>query len=97
MIEIQIIGIRKPGGAYNTHSAITHYQWLDQTGKTGIWTRQEMIDWLLSDLNQHKAFVRDRQGDKAYCKVVKNQFGTIFLENYEDGTIANNLLNLPPC
>ncbi len=23
MIEIQIIGIRKPGGAYNTHSAIT--------------------------------------------------------------------------
>ncbi len=56
-----------------------------------------MIDWLLSDLNQHKAFVRDRQGDKAYCKVVKNQFGTIFLETYADGTIADNLLNLPLC
>lgn len=97
VIELRIIGIRKPGGVGNTHAAISHYKWQSSTGATDIWDRMQMVQWLLQDLTQHKAFVLDRQGDKAYCRVVKNQFGTVFLETYPDQTGADNLLSLPPC
>lgn len=97
MIEIEIIGIRKPGGASNTHAAISHYQWKDAAGNTDIWTREQMVSWLLQDTTQRKAFVRDRRGDKAYCRVVRNVHNTIFLETYPDGILADNLLRLPPC
>ena len=94
MIQVQIIGIRKPGGAYD-HSAITHYQWRDLTGQIVIWERMRMVNWLLEDPAQHKAYVRDRLGEIAYCKVVKNQYGTLFLETYADNTMRDNLLSLP--
>ncbi len=97
VIEIQIIGIRKPGGTANIHAAISHYKWQDASGATAIWDRMQMVQWLLQDTTQHKAFVLDSQGDKAYCKVVKNRFGTVFLETYPDQTGADNLLRLPPC
>lgn len=96
MIEIQITGIRKPGGVHNTHEAISHYRWQDAI-KTAIWTREQMVTWILQDTSQYKAFVVDRRGQRAYCKVVKNNYGTIFLETYADGTVADNLLNLPSC
>ncbi len=97
MIEIQITGIRKPGGAYNTHAAISHYRWKDSTGNVSIWTRERMVEWLLADSKQHRAYVMDSQGRKAYCKVVRNIYGTVFLETYPDGTVSDNLLNLPSC
>ncbi len=97
MIQIRIIGIRKPGGATNYHSAISHYKWQDQSGQTGIWERMVMVNWLLADTNGRRAYVLDRVGNVAYCKVVKNQNGTMFLETYPDSTRADNLLSLPLC
>ncbi len=96
MIQIRITGIRKPATAYH-HSAISHYRWVDETGNSDIWDRPKMVNWLLQDQTQHKAYVLDRAGDKAYCKVVKNQYGTVFLETRPDGILADNLLRLPPC
>ena len=95
MIEIQIIGIRKPGGVYNDHSAISHYKWLDQIGQMAIWTRMTMVKWLLDNIREHRAFVKDSNGDKAYCKVMKSPAGNLFLETYPDRTTADNLLSLP--
>lgn len=97
MIQIKIIGIRKPGGANNHHSAISHYRWQDSIGQTDIWERMKMVNWLLEDTSNRRAYVTDRTGQIAYCKVVKNQYGTLFLETYPDGTLADNLLSLPPC
>ncbi len=94
MIDVQIIGIRKPGGVYNDHTAISHYQWKDVNGQIAIWDRMTMVNWLLEN-NEHRAYVRDRYGDIAYCKVMKSPAGTLFLETRPDGTIADNLLSLP--
>ena len=95
MIYIQIIGIRKPTGAIYDHSAISHYEWRDANGKTGIAERRAMVNWLLEDVLQRKAYVRDAQGDVAYCKIMENQYGTRYLETYADSTPKDNLLNLP--
>jgi hypothetical protein len=95
MIYIQIIGIRKPGGAYNDHTAISHYQWKDVTGQIAIWDRMKMVNWLLENPSEHSAYVRDSRGDVAYCKVMKSPAGNLFLETRPDGTVADNLLNLP--
>lgn len=94
MIKIQIIGIRKPGGAYD-HSAITHYQWKDEIGQVAVWERMKMVNWILENSAEHKAYVKDSLGEIAYCKVVKNQYGTLFLETYPDQTRRDNLLSLP--
>jgi len=95
MIEIQIIGIRKPGGVYDNHTAISHYQWRDGNGQIAIWDRMRMVNWLLENYQEHRAYVRDSNGDKAYCKVMKSPAGTLFLETYPDRTLADNLLSLP--
>lgn len=97
MIKIQIIGIRKPGGATNHHSAISHYKWQDQNGQIGIWDRMTMVNWIQQDPDNHKAYVTDRAGDVVYCRVVRNQYGTLFLETRPDGILADNLLRLSPC
>lgn len=96
-MEVQIIGIRKPGGAQNTHEAISHYQWRNPAGEVGISTREEMVSWIMQNPSVNRAYVLDRQRNKAYCKVVRNDRGTVFLQTYPDGTVADNLLNLPPC
>jgi hypothetical protein len=95
MIDIQIIGIRKPGGAYNDHSAISHYQWRDGNGQTAIWDRMKMVNWILEAPQQHRAYVKDIAGDVAFCKVMRSPSGTLFLETRPDGTMADNLLSLP--
>jgi hypothetical protein len=97
MIKIQIIGIRKPGDTANHHSAISHYKWQDQNGQTGIWDRMAMVNWIQQDPDNHKAYVTDRARDVVYCRVVRNQYGTWFLETRPDGILADNLLRLPPC
>jgi len=95
VIQFRIIGIRKPGGAYNDHSAISHYQWQDMTGQVGIWDRMRMVNWILENPREHIAYVRDSRGDTAFCKVVRNQYGTLFLETYANYTSLDNLLSLP--
>lgn len=95
MIDVQIIGIRKPGGPYNDHSAISHYQWKDMTGQTDIWERMKMVNWLLEKPTEHRAYVKDSIGDIAYCKVMRSPAGTLFLETRPDRTMADNLLSLP--
>lgn len=95
MISVQIIGIRKPGGAYNTHAAISHYQWRDGTGQVVIWDRVTMVNWLLADRTGRAAYVADSRGDVVYCKVMQNQFGTRYLETRPDATLMDNLLSLP--
>ncbi len=97
MVKIRIIGIRKPGGAYNHHSAISHYKWQDESGQTVIWDRLTMVEWLQEDPTNHKAYVEDRAGDTVNCRVVQNQHGTLFLETRPDGILADNLLRLPLC
>lgn len=95
MMQIRIIGIRKPGGAYNDHAVISHYQWMDSTGQIGIWDRTRTVNWILENPREHAAYVRDNRGDVAYCKVARNQYGTLFLETYADYTLKDNLLSLP--
>ena len=95
MINIQIIGIRKPGGAYNDHSAICHYQWRDGNGQVGIWDRMTMVNWIFENPREHATYVRDINGGVAFCKVVKSLAGTLFLETRPDRTLADNLLSLP--
>lgn len=95
-MQVRIIGIRKPGGIYNDHSAISHYQWKnEETGQTNIAERMAMVNWILENPRENLAYVRDFRGDTAYCKVVKNQYGTVFLETYADSTWRDNLLSLP--
>ena len=95
MNQIRIIGIRKPGGAYNDHAAVSHYQWQNAVGEISIWDRMTMVSWILKNPRENVAYVKDSRGDIAYCKVVRNQFGTLFLETYPDYTSRDNLLNLP--
>ena len=95
MIDIQIIGIRKPGGVYNDHSAISHYQWRDGANNTAIWERLNTVNWILENPREHRAYVRDRLGEVAFCRVMKSPTGTLFLETRPDGAVADNLLSLP--
>jgi len=97
-MAIQITCITKPSGVLlNPLEAISHYGWYeDSSGKSAIWTRQQMVSWLLSN-SSNQAYVKDKFGDKAYCKVYKNSRGTFFLKTQPDGTKADNLLSLPPC
>jgi hypothetical protein len=96
-MEVQIIGIRKPGGASNTHSAISHYQWRNNAnGESKIATRPDMVKWILSNPTYNKAYVQGILANtKAYCKVVTNAYGTTFLETYPNSTGLDNLLSLP--
>jgi hypothetical protein len=95
MIDVQIIGIRKPGGVNNEHSSISHYQWLDTTGQTDIWERLRLVDWLLDKTEIHRAYVKDRNGDIVFCKIMRSSSGNLFLETRPDGIKADNLLSLP--
>jgi hypothetical protein len=64
-------------------------------GQVAIWERMQMVNWILKNLTEHKAYVKDSLGEIAYCKIVKNQFDTLFLETYADQTRRDNLLSLP--
>lgn len=94
MIQIQIIEICIPE-YLNHHSAISMYKFIDTDKSVVIWTREEIVNWILQDTFNHKAYVIDRRGDIAYCEVIQNEFGTVFLKTYPDGIFADNLLSLP--
>lgn len=93
-MAFRITGIRKPGGAGNTHSAISHYRWVDD-GKTEstISERLTVVSWLNKG---HTAYVSDGV-NKAYCQVRQNDNGTRYLQTVTDGKYSDNLLSLPEC
>lgn len=95
MDEIQINGIR--GGSLQNHSAISHYRWIrPNSSQSTIDTRQDVVQWMDNGRGANKAFVLDRNGNKAYCGV--RQVGTTrFLQTYADGVWTDNLLSLPQC
>ncbi len=59
-MAIRITGIRKPGGAQNTHAAISDYRWVeDGTNQTDITSRPTVVGWVSIGL---RAYVQDSSG-----------------------------------
>ena len=96
-MAIRITCIKKSGGYHqDPHHAIQYIGWLDEaTGKTGENTREEIYNWLKNQ--SEKAYVKDRNGNKAYVGTRENQNGTHYLQTYADGVWTDNLLALPEC
>lgn len=97
MSQVQIVCINKDGGNHsNPHEGITHYGWLNPaTNKGDKVDRAAMVNWLMQSGNF--AYVKDRFGNIAYCKVVQNRIGNRFLQTEADGKLTDNLLNLFEC
>lgn len=95
MILRQIVAIKEPGVRPAHHSAIIAYRYKNQQSQLYDINRMDMVNWILQDPSEHKAYVIDRKGDVAYCKVMHNQYGTYYLETKPDGIYADNLLALP--
>src|ERR1035437_8683778 len=91
----RIVAIHKPEGTPEHHSAIEIYRWRDVNNNTYDSLRIPMANWMLQNLNENLAYVVDKAGDTVYCKVMKNQYGTYYLETRPDGIKADNLLSLP--
>lgn len=99
MIDLEITGIRKDNGNHdNPHEAVTHYRWVDSTGKSAITSRPTVVGWLDNGINGQSvtAYV-NRVNPKAYCFVNESAAGTRFLQTRPDATPENNLLKLPEC
>jgi len=94
MTVVQIIAIREPAVSGH-HSAIIAYRYKTQQGQVYDINRMEMVNWIQQDITQHKAYVTDRNGDVAYCRVEHNIYGTYYLETSPDRIYADNLLALP--
>jgi hypothetical protein len=92
-MTVRITGIKKDrGNHYNPHEAVSDYQWLDSEGKTGIGTREQMVDWMVN--KGGKAYVSSAEGS-VWCYINKSLAGTSFLQTQSDKKWSNNLLNLP--
>lgn len=92
----RITCINKDNGDHdNPHEAISHYGWTeDGTGASDKWTRPVMVDWVKRG---GQAYVRDAQGNIAWCRVRTSSRGTEFLQTVADGTPSDNLLQLHEC
>ena len=95
-MSVRVTCINKASGHHEEpHEAVSHYGWVDESTKnTGRSDRQVMVDWVKQG---NKAYVRDAQGNTAYCAVRKSSRGTEFLQTYADGKYTDNLLSLPEC
>lgn len=94
IMAFQITGIRKPGGADNTHEAISHYRWADDGKSESIITdRLTVVGWLDKG---HQAYVSDGVY-RVFCQVRQNDNGTRYLQTVTDNRFSNNLLSLPEC
>jgi len=93
-MAIRITGIRKPGGLSNSHTAISHYRWIED-GKaiSTISERKVVVDWVDGGV---VAYVSDGV-NKAYCGVRENEHGTRYLQTITNGKYSDNLLSLPEC
>ena len=95
-MSVRITCINKDSGNHdNPHEAISHYGWINESTKEqGKNDRQSMVDWVKKG---NKAYVRDSDGNTAYCEVRKSSRGTEFLQTYADDKYTDNLLSLPEC
>lgn len=90
----RITGIRKPGGASNTHEAISHYRWTEDGSNTSTITdRPTVVTWVDAG---HHFYVSDGI-NVAYCDVRESSRGTRFLQTHSDNKWNDNLLALPEC
>ena len=91
-MAFQITGIRKPGGASNTHAAISYYRWQDDlSDKSDITERLTVVSWVEGGTG---AYVTDGT-NKVWCRVRQNEYGTKYLQTVADGKWTDNLLALP--
>jgi frataxin-like iron-binding protein CyaY len=60
---------------------------------TGTSTKAEIVTWI--ETKNGKAYVEDRQGNRADVGVVTPATGPKYLRTYADGTWTDNLLALP--
>lgn len=71
----------------NDHDHITHVKW-EQHGKTGVSTRQEMVDFIRQ---RNRVFVHGRPD----AEVGVVDANPPHLRTHADGMWSNNLLSLP--
>lgn len=95
MSQVRITCIDKNGGPHsNPNEAISHYGWINSSGKRDKSSRAIMVKWMESG---NKAYVEDNLGNRAYCHVRTSVNRIKFLQTVSDGKYTNNLLNLPKC
>jgi len=96
-MSVKITCIKKDNGNHdNPHEAIEKLGWLDEsTGKSGICTRLEMVEFIEKD--KGIAYVVDRFGNKAYLYVRVSVKNNKFVQTIADGKYSNNLLALIEC
>lgn len=94
-MNYRIVAISKPGGAQNTHEAISHYGWI-QEGQTNPVAVERTVAVNMLRNHQNAAYVLNAANlsQKAYCYVRSNGH-TEFLQTYSDNTWSDNLLSLP--
>ena len=96
-MAIRITCIRKSAG-YHTdpHHAITDLGWVnDKTREHGKSSRQQVHDWLKTQGG--RAYVVDKQGNKAYVFPRENAHATQYVQTAADRVWTDNLLALPEC
>lgn len=93
-VRIQCIN-KSEGDHDNPNEAISHYGWINEdTDEHGKSNRLTMVEWLEEG---NKAYVKDNNGNIAYCDVRTSKSGNKFLQTHSDGYYNNNLLSLPEC
>jgi hypothetical protein len=91
-MAIRIIGIRKPGGAQNTHQAISHYLCVEDGSRdSNLTPRLTAVGWVESGIELYV----HHGGRTVLCYVRISSSGTKFLQTVTDGQWTDNLLSLP--
>lgn len=94
----RIVCIKKDNGNHsNPHEAVSHYGWLDESSNDSnatVTPRTIMVGFVE---NGGEAYVKDSNGNIAYCRVRTSVNGTKFLQTYSDNTPTDNLLSLREC
>jgi hypothetical protein len=95
-MSVRIACINKEGGYHSDpHAAIKSLGWVNEaTGAQGKSSRIEIYNWLKKG---GEAYVKDRNGNKAYVTPRVSANGNPFVQTIADGTPTDNLLYLPEC
>ena len=97
-MSVRITCVKKDGGNHYSHPRRHHRLRVGSnkgTGAKGTSSRSQMIEYL--DVEKGEAYVKDRQGNKAYIGTWKSAAGYKYLRTYADQTWTDNLLPLPEC
>lgn len=96
-MAVRITCVDKPSGnIQDPHEAISQYGWVNESNptETGINSRVSMVAWVEGG---GTAYVKDSQGNVAYCQVRTSVNGTKFLQTVTDRKWSDNLLSLQKC